>query len=113
MMSKYGNQKTVVDGIRFDSIREAKRWRELKWLEKAGEIRNLDRQVPYELIPSIRSEETGKVIQRGVCYIADFVYQTVPDGKWIVEDTKGYRTEAYKIKKKLMLWRHGIEIVEV
>lgn len=112
-MSKYGNQKTMVDGIEFDSRREARRWRELKWLEKAGEIRNLDRQVAYELIPPIRSEETGKVIQRGVSYIADFVYQTVPEGKWIVEDTKGYRTEAYKIKKKLMLWRHGIEIAEV
>lgn len=112
-MSKYGNRKVTLDGIKFDSIREAKRWRELKWLEKSGEIRNLDRQVPYELIPAIRSEQTGKVIQRGVSYIADFVYQTVPEGKWIVEDTKGYRTEAYKIKKKLMLWRHGIEIVEV
>ena len=111
-MSKYGNQKTVVDGIEFDSMREARRWRELKWLEKAGEIKNLSRQEEYELIPSIRDEQTGKVRQRGVSYIADFTYQT-KDGNWIVEDAKGYRTEVYKIKKKLMLWRHGIEVVEV
>lgn len=111
-MNKYGNRKVTVDGIQFDSMREAKRWRELKWLQRAGQISNLDRQVSYELIPSIRSEQTGKVIQRAVSYIADFVYQT-EDGNWIVEDAKGFRTEAYKIKKKMMLWRHGIEVVEV
>lgn len=111
-VNKYGNRKVEVDGITFDSQREAKRWRDLKLVEAAGEISHLERQVPYELIPAIRDEKTGKVIQRSVTYVADFVYQTA-GGEWIVEDAKGYRTEAYKIKKKLMLWRHGIRIVEV
>lgn len=111
-VSKFGNRKVEIDGITFDSQHEASRWRELKWVEAAGEISHLERQVPYELIPTIRDEKTGKVIQRSVSYVADFVYQTA-NGEWIVEDAKGYRTEAYKIKKKLMLWRHGIRIVEV
>ena len=111
-MSKYGNRKVTIGGIEFDSMHEARRWQELKWLEKAGKIQHLDRQVGFELIPEIRNEETGKLLQRNVNYIADFVYQK-PDGNWVVEDAKGYRTEVYKLKKKLMRWRHGVEIVEV
>ncbi len=103
-MSKYGNIKTITsDGIQHDSIKEANRWCELKLLEKAGKIRLLQRQVKYHLIPKQEGE-------REVCYIADFVYQE--DGKLVVEDVKGKRTKEYIIKRKLMLWIHGIKIRE-
>lgn len=78
-------------------------------LEQAGAIQNLQRQVRYELLPSQRID--GKVVERAVYYVADFVYEQ--DGKKIVEDTKGFRTPDYIIKRKLMLWRHGIRIREV
>ena len=110
--SKYGNQKTEIDGIMFDSRHEAQRWAELKLMEKAGEIYDLQRQVVYELIPSQR--KYGKVIERPCKYIADFVYRTKA-GDFVAEDAKSpaTRTAAYKIKKKLMLYKHGIEIKEV
>ena len=108
--SKYGAKKTEVDGITFDSVKEAKRWSELKLLEKAGEIQKLKRQIPFVLIPSQR-DENGKVIERECKYIADFVYW---EGKQIVvEDTKGFRTPDYIIKRKLMLREYGIRIREV
>ena len=69
---KYGNQPVTVDGIRFDSIREATRWQELKLLLRAGKISDLKRQVPFELIPN--HTEGGKVTERKVVYKADFVY---------------------------------------
>ena len=106
---KYGNRKIVRDGITFDSAKEARRWSELLLLERAGAIQNLQRQVKYELIPSQRI--AGKVVERACNYIADFVYEE--DGKTTVEDTKGFRTPEYIIKRKLMLWRHGIRIKEV
>lgn len=106
-MSKYGNHRTVIDGIRFDSKREAERWCELRLLERAGEIKELQRQVSFELIPA---QKNGKV--KPVKYVADFTYET-RYGKYVVEDAKGVRTEVYKIKKKLMLERYGIEVVEV
>ena len=103
-MSKYGNIKTITsDGIKHDSIKEANRWCELKLLERAGKIRHLQRQVKYHLIPKQEGE-------REVYYIADFVYQE--DGKLVVEDVKGKRTKEYIIKRKLMLWIHGIKIKE-
>jgi hypothetical protein len=103
-MSKYGNVKTITsDGIKHDSIKEANRWCELKLLERVGKIRLLQRQVKYILIPKQEGE-------REVCYIADFVYQE--DGKLVVEDVKGKRTKEYIIKRKLMLWIHGIKIKE-
>lgn len=107
---KYGNRKTEVDGIRFDSRHEANRWVELRYMERAGLIRDLKRQEPFELIPAQKKD--GKVVERAVRYVADFTYR---DGKgaFIVEDAKGVRTDVYKIKKKLMLWVYGIEIREV
>lgn len=124
-MSKYGNRKITVDGITFDSRKEAARWRELSLLERAGEITGLQRQVKYVLIPAQRefSNEIytrgknkgcfkpGKLLEKECSYIADFVY--IQDGKTVVEDTKGFRTEAYKIKRKLMLHTYGIRIREV
>lgn len=113
-MSKYGNRKTEVDGIIFDSKHEAERYAELKLLEKAGEIRDLKLQEKFCLVPTIEGNG-GKIAQRAVYYLADFTYWE-RDGKcWkrVVEDAKGVRTDVYKLKKKLMRWRHGIEIREV
>lgn len=109
-MSKYNSKKTVVDGQKFDSKKEANRYQELLLLEKAGVIKNLSRQVKFVLIPSQR-DESGKVIERECSYKADFTYE---EGiKTVVEDVKGFRTKEYIIKRKLMLWRYGIRIREV
>ena len=119
-MSKYNAKKTVVDGIVFDSRKEARRYSELKLLESAGHITDLQRQVEYILIPEQREPDTvgkrggikkGKVIERKCSYIADFVY--IENGETVVEDAKGYRTELYKIKRKLLLERYNIRIREV
>lgn len=107
--SKYGNKKTTHNGVTYDSRKEARRSSELSLLEKAGAIQNLQRQVRYELLPSQRID--GKVVERAVNYIADFVYEQ--DGVTVVEDVKGYKTPEYRLKKKLLLWVHGIHIKEV
>ena len=109
-MSKYNSKKTVVDGQKFDSKKEARRYQELLLLEKAGVIKNLSRQVKFVLIPSQR-DENGKVVERECSYKADFEY--TEDGKTIVEDVKGFKTKEYIIKRKLLLWRYGIRIREV
>ena len=101
--SKYRNVPTTVDGIRFQSKREARRWRELKLLERAGKISDLRRQVRYELVPKQDGE-------RAVTYLSDFNYRE--GGKEICEDCKGMRTPAYVIKRKLMLWLHKIKVRE-
>lgn len=108
--SKYFNRKCVVDGVVFDSQKEANRFAELSLLERAGTIQNLQRQVKYTLIPS-QKDGKGRNLERPVTYIADFVYQE--GGKTVVEDAKGVRTKDYIIKRKLMLFRHGIRIKEV
>lgn len=102
---KYNNTKIRVDGRLFDSKAEAARWQELCLLERAGEITELERQVEYELIPKQKGE-------RAVKYIADFRYVD-HEGKTVVEDTKGVRTPVYILKRKLLLWVHGIRIREV
>lgn len=109
--SKYGNTKTEVNGIKYDSKKEAERSIELEQLEKLGKIKNLERQKKYTLQPSFKF--LGKTI-REISYVADFVYEE--DGKVIVEDVKSPITRAnpvYKLKKKMMMYVHGIEIVEV
>lgn len=114
-MTKFGNRKTVVDGEKFDSRKEARRFAELKLLERAGEVRNIERQVPFVLIPAQRDEE-GRVIERPARYIADFVYNDRA-GKLIVEDVKGYKKgaayEKFVLKRKLMLKVHKIRVREV
>ena len=105
--NKYHNKKVIVDDIKFDSKKEARRYNELKLLEKAGIIKNLQRQVKYELQPSFKYN--GKTI-RAINYIADFVYEK--NGELIVEDVKGIRTDVYKLKKKLFLYIFNIEIQE-
>lgn len=102
-MNKYNAKKTYVDGIAFDSRKEAKRYQELKLLERGGVISDLDCQVKFELIPKQEGE-------RPCYYVADFVY--TENGKKVVEDVKGFRTDVYKLKRKLMLERHGIKILE-
>jgi len=107
-MSKYHSTPTEVNGIRFDSKREANRWAELRLMERAGKIQKLKRQVKYLLIPS--QYRDGKCIEREASYIADFVY--IKDGHLVVEDCKGFRTPEYKLKRKLMLERYDIRLVE-
>lgn len=111
-MSKYNSKKTVVDGQIFDSKKEANRYKELRLLEKAGEIKDLRTQVKFKLIPAQRDEATGKVIERECSYKADFVYYE-EDGETVVEDVKGFRTKEYIIKRKLLLYQYGIRIREI
>lgn len=105
--SKYHAKKTVVDGITFDSKREADRYLVLKSMEEDGAIENLRRQVRYELIPAF--DVDGRHC-RPVFYVADFVY--VEDGKEVVEDVKGMRTDVYRLKSKLFARRYGKVIKE-
>lgn len=120
--NKYGNHRVTVGDEVFDSRREFRRFCELKLLERTGEVSDLRRQVPYELIPAQFAPATvgkrggikkGKCLERAVVYYADFVYIDSHTGETVIEDAKGCRTEAYKIKKKLMLYVHGIQIKEV
>ena len=109
-MNKYRNKETTIDGITFQSKREATRYAELQLLQRAGEIFDLQRQVPFTLIP--KQVRDGKVIERPCVYKADFVYKE-KDGTEVVEDVKGVCTKEYRIKKKLMLWQFGIVVREV
>lgn len=109
MPSKFHARKTVVDGITFDSKREAKRYGELKLLERAGEIRDLQMQVRYELIPAF--DVDGKHY-RPTSYIADFTYVDAKTGKKVVEDVKGMRTDVYRLKAKMFAHRYGVSILE-
>ena len=103
-MSKYKNRKIKApDGEVFDSVKEFQRWGELKILQRAGKISHLQRQVKFELIPKQKGE-------RACYYVADFTYHE--DGQFVAEDCKGYRTDIYRLKKKLLLWVHGIRIKE-
>ena len=108
-MNKYHNKKVCYNGIAFDSKKEARRYSELLLLERAGVITDLQMQVPFVLIPLQRIN--GKVAERECKYIADFVY--TENEKKVVEDTKGMKTKDYIIKRKLMLYVHGIQIKEV
>ena len=129
MRNKYYSKKISADGMIFDSKKEFKRWNELRMLEKSGQIRDLKRQVKFVLIPAQREPDTigpkggikpGRLLEREVAYIADFTYlQPLPfadeadTGVLVVEDTKGMRTKDYILKRKMMLYFHGIRIKEV
>ena len=99
-MHKYHNRKTQIENIVFDSKKEAQRYCELKLLEKKGEISQLQRQVPFELIPAEVGADKKKL--RSIVYIADFVYLTEKDGvpRKHIEDVKGVKTAVYRLKKK-------------
>lgn len=105
--SKYHAKKTVVDGITFDSKREADRYLVLKSMEEDGTIEDLRRQVRYELVPAF--DVDGRHY-RPVFYVADFVY--VEDGKEVIEDVKGMKTDMYRLKRKLVAYRYGMNIRE-
>lgn len=123
--NKYRNDKVTYKGISFDSKKEARRYSELLLLERAGAITDLQRQVRFELIPAQyenferygkrgkRLKDGKRCIEKSVTYIADFVYKDLKTGETVVEDTKGMRTEAYIIKRKLMLKVHNIKIREI
>lgn len=127
MRNKYHSRKITRDGMTFDSVKEYWRYCELSLLEKAGKITNLRRQVKFVLIPAQFEElPTDEVYKRGerkgmpktklVCveqpvkYVADFTY--TENGKRIVEDSKGVKTKDYILKRKMMLYFHGIKIKE-
>ena len=108
--NKYGNQKTEVDGVVFDSKKEAQRWSDLKYLEYGGYIHDVQRQVAFELVPAYPPE-----FKMPMRYIADFTYRDQFD-RLIVEDVKSDATKknrAYRMKKHLMKHIYGIDIKEV
>ena len=122
--SKYGNRKVIIEGINFDSEREAKRYLILKDYQNKGDISDLKLQVVYELIPAIRELKTVVLktktiqkevtIQQAITYRCDFTY--VKNEKLIVEDVKispKMLPPEYKLKKKLLRYVHGIDIREV
>lgn len=124
MKSKYSNRKTTLDGITFDSVREARRYSELILLQRAGKIKDLRLQVPFEVIPEQiehyerygkrgqRLKDSVRKLERNCVYIADFTYIDTETKEFVVEDAKGKRTAEYIIKRKLMLKVHGIRIKE-
>ena len=124
-MNKYKNKKVMIDGTLFDSKKEARRYRELQLLERAGKITDLELQKEFELIPAqyenyprygkfgARLKDGRRCIEHSCKYKADFCYYDVESNKYVVEDTKGQRTKDYIIKRKLMLFVHGIKINEV
>lgn len=105
-MNKYRNIKTEVDGILFDSKKEAKRYKELKLLERAGEISSLILQPKYTFPVKYDSG-------RFIIYKADFQYLDKATHSQIVEDVKGMKTDVYKIKKAMMKHFHNIEVQEI
>ena len=124
-MNKYGARKVQVGDKILDSVHEGRRYQELLLRQRAGEIQSLETQVKFLLIPAQYetyerySDKTGKRLKDGqrcleqkVEYIADFVYQNMETGEWIVEDAKGCTTPEYVIKRKLMLAIHGIRVKE-
>lgn len=120
--NKYGAKRTItVDGLKFDSQKEADRWQELKWMAQAGMIRDLKRQVRFQLTPTVREPDTigpkggvkkGRVILEKSEYIADFTYIDTATEDYIVEDAKGYKTPEYNLKKKFLYHTRGILIHE-
>lgn len=121
--NKYHNTKTEVDGIVFDSKKEAKYYLYLKQLEKEGKITDLQRQVQYELVPAVWRDEivhlktkdkvVRRQVQRPIYYVADFVYVNTLDGSTQVVDIKGGKatiTKEFILKKKMMLALKGIDI---
>ena len=119
LYNKYNARKVAVDGLAFDSVREARRYKELKLMQQAGKISDLRLQVPFELVPAQYEhsgevytkgkhkgqQKRGKCIEKAVIYKADFVY--TENGRQIVEDAKGMPTKDYVIKRKLFRQLYG------
>ena len=102
--NKYNSHPTEVDGIKFDSIRESQRYKELKLLEAAGEISHLELQP--KVILQDKFKHKGKMI-RAITYKADFAYFDERNKKSVIEDVKGMETDVFKIKKKMFLKKYG------
>lgn len=100
--NKFHAQKTTVNGVVYDSKKEAKRAVELQYLEKIGQIQDLRQQVEFVLQDSFVNNEGKKI--RAIVYVGDFCY--TQDGVKIIEDTKGFRTKEYSIKKKLLMYKY-------
>ena len=107
MVRKYHNKKVKYDGYTFDSIREKNYYIKLKLLEKAGKIKELELQKEFELQPSFK---LNNKTSRKITYRADFTYKTTEDDKLHVVDVKGFRTDVYRLKKKLFEYKYRIEI---
>lgn len=108
-MNKFNAKKTVVDGIKFDSKAEARRYMVLKDMEKRGEIAGLVLQPEFELQPRYKSPADGHIV-RPIKYRADFIYTA--KGETVVEDVKGRKTPVYELKKKLFEYKYGMPIKE-
>ena len=108
-MNKYRNREVIVNGLWFQSVKEAQRWQQLKLLERAGEIVGLNRQLRIEIVPKTK-------LHRARYYIADFVYFDKKANKTVYEDVKGYKKglayQLFSLKRDILYWRHGIEIKE-
>ena len=107
-MNKYNAKRHVIDGVNFSSIKEAKRYCELCILLKAGEIKSLQLQVPFELAPAVKFDDEQRK-KPALRYFADFVYFDKVGNK-IVEDVKGFETKEFRIKRHLMVTVHGIQV---
>ena len=114
--NKYHAKKVELDGMEFDSQKEACRYAELKILQDSGIISGLKTQAVYELLP-VQKDENGKVIEHAAKYVADFEYTDELTGEVVVEDVKGYKKGAayniFVLKRKLMLHKYGIRVREI
>lgn len=108
--NKYKNKSVEYHGIKFDSKKEMAYYIKLELLEQKGIIKNLELQKSFELQPSFKLN--GKTYKK-ITYRADFSYVSVQDNKIHIVDTKGFRTEVYKLKKKMFAYKYGIEIEEI
>ena len=120
--NKYNARSITYDDMQFDSQREVLRYKELSFLMSQDIISELQHQVKYLLIPAQREPGTygprggfkpGKLLENECSYVADFVYRINETGEIVVEDTKGFKTKDYIIKRKLMLFVYGIKIKEI
>lgn len=109
-MNKYHNKKIIVNGHKFDSIKEANYYNQLKLLQRAGLIRDLELQKTFILQPSFKLNNKTR---RQITYKADFTYFSNEDNKIHVIDVKGFKTDVYNIKKKMFEYKYGIEIEEI
>jgi len=104
MPSKYRAVRVTIDGVTFASKKEAARYQELRFMERAGLISDLELQPEFELIPAYSTKDGQKV--RKIVYRADFKYTLSRTNTVIIEDVKGMKTAIYKLKKKILLWRY-------
>lgn len=102
--NKYGNKKTLYNEIKFDSIKEEDRYKQLRLLEKANLIKELELQKTFELQPSFKYEDKT---YRRITYIVDFYYYDNKLHKYVAEDVKGFATDVYKIKKKMFMYKYS------